>query len=317
MLALVTGVAGLHRQPARRARAIRRLAGPRRRLVHALLRPRDQASPTCRPSVATADVELVEADLLSAPLGPLLDDVDVVFHFAAQPGVRASWDEFTTYSDHNLVVTHRLLQAVATASPAAVRVRLQLLRVRAVRRPGRRGCADTAVQPVRRHQAGRRVVVPGVRRELRRADRVAAAVHGLRPAPAAGHGVRPSHPGRTRRRTVHGLRRRLAGARVHLRRRRRRGVVARRRGRRPPRLGLQHLGRRDGIGQRRDRDRRSSQSAGRSTSCTATTNPETWRAPRRSSNGLPRNWDGRPAPISPRASPVRSASAVSWSHRAR
>src|SRR6267378_2041505 len=33
----------------------------------------------------------VEADLSSASLPPLLRDIDVVFHLAGQPGVRASW----------------------------------------------------------------------------------------------------------------------------------------------------------------------------------------------------------------------------------
>ncbi len=56
--------------------------------------------------------ELIEADLLSAELGPLLDGVDVVFHQAAQPGVRLSWaDGFRLYNDLNVNVTQRLLEA--------------------------------------------------------------------------------------------------------------------------------------------------------------------------------------------------------------
>lgn len=57
--------------------------------------------------------ELVRADLREAPLAPLLADTDVVFHLAAQPGVRASWaDGFATYDDHNIRATQRLLEAV-------------------------------------------------------------------------------------------------------------------------------------------------------------------------------------------------------------
>lgn len=57
--------------------------------------------------------EFVEADLLDDPLEPLLADVTVVFHLAGQPGVRLSWaDGFSTYSDLNLLVTQRLLEAV-------------------------------------------------------------------------------------------------------------------------------------------------------------------------------------------------------------
>lgn len=58
---------------------------------------------------------LVEADLLSTDLGPLLDGVDVVFHQAAQPGVRLSWaDGFRLYNDLNVNLTQRLLEAVRT-----------------------------------------------------------------------------------------------------------------------------------------------------------------------------------------------------------
>ena len=56
--------------------------------------------------------ELIEADLMSVELGPLLDGVDVVFHQAAQPGVRLSWaDGFRLYNDLNVNVTQRLPEA--------------------------------------------------------------------------------------------------------------------------------------------------------------------------------------------------------------
>lgn len=56
---------------------------------------------------------LVEADLLTADLGHLLDGVEVVFHQAAQPGVRLSWaDGFRLYNDLNVNLTQRLLEAV-------------------------------------------------------------------------------------------------------------------------------------------------------------------------------------------------------------
>jgi len=56
--------------------------------------------------------ELVEVDLRDASLPPLLAAADVVFHLAAQPGVRTSWAEgFATYDDHNIRVTQRLLEA--------------------------------------------------------------------------------------------------------------------------------------------------------------------------------------------------------------
>ena len=56
--------------------------------------------------------ELREDDLASADLRPLLADVDVVFHLAAQAGVRASWGaEFAGYLHDNLMATQRLLEA--------------------------------------------------------------------------------------------------------------------------------------------------------------------------------------------------------------
>ena len=56
----------------------------------------------------------VEADLAADPLEPLLDGVDVVYHLAAQPGVRRSWgDAFETYLRDNVLATERLLKACA------------------------------------------------------------------------------------------------------------------------------------------------------------------------------------------------------------
>lgn len=56
--------------------------------------------------------QLVEQDLLHAPLQALLHDVDVVFHLAAQPGVRKSWGEdFAVYVERNILATQRLLEA--------------------------------------------------------------------------------------------------------------------------------------------------------------------------------------------------------------
>ena len=62
------------------------------------------------------EYELLEVDLVDADLGPLLEGVDVVFHLAAQPGVRLSWAEgFRIYSEMNINATQRLLEAARTA----------------------------------------------------------------------------------------------------------------------------------------------------------------------------------------------------------
>lgn len=56
--------------------------------------------------------EFHEADLRTTDLASLLEDVEVVFHQAAQPGVRLSWAEgFAEYESCNLLVTQRLLEA--------------------------------------------------------------------------------------------------------------------------------------------------------------------------------------------------------------
>ena len=56
--------------------------------------------------------ELVEADLRVRDLTPLVSDVDVVFHLAAEPGVRGSWAQnFPVYNEHNVLATQRLLEA--------------------------------------------------------------------------------------------------------------------------------------------------------------------------------------------------------------
>lgn len=59
---------------------------------------------------------VVEADLRDAALDPLLGGVRVVYHLAAQPGVRASWDaRFAEYATHNVLGTQRLLEAARHA----------------------------------------------------------------------------------------------------------------------------------------------------------------------------------------------------------
>ena len=56
---------------------------------------------------------LVTDDLNEADLTHILEGVDVVFHLAGQPGVRASWgEEFDIYLTQNVLTTQKLLEAV-------------------------------------------------------------------------------------------------------------------------------------------------------------------------------------------------------------
>jgi UDP-glucuronate 4-epimerase len=58
---------------------------------------------------------LVEGDINELDLESLLDGVDVVFHLAGQPGVRASWgQEFDVYLAQNVLTTQKLLEAGKT-----------------------------------------------------------------------------------------------------------------------------------------------------------------------------------------------------------
>src|SRR5262249_12792913 len=58
--------------------------------------------------------QLIEADVVTADLGGLLDGVDAVCHLAGQPGVRESWGtSFETYLRDNVLACQRLLGALA------------------------------------------------------------------------------------------------------------------------------------------------------------------------------------------------------------
>lgn len=63
-------------------------------------------------AAAESGYSMVEADLAVDPIESLLEGADVVFHLAAQPGVRASWGtSFDAYTNCNVVALQRLLEA--------------------------------------------------------------------------------------------------------------------------------------------------------------------------------------------------------------
>ena len=63
-----------------------------------------------------AGLEFRRLDLTRDELDPALNGVDVVYHLAAQPGVRPSWSEdFDVYARRNIVATQRLLEATLRA----------------------------------------------------------------------------------------------------------------------------------------------------------------------------------------------------------
>lgn len=62
--------------------------------------------------------QFVEGDLVDVDLAALLDGIEVVFHLAAQAGVRSSWErDFDIYVRDNVLATQRLLEACRLAKP--------------------------------------------------------------------------------------------------------------------------------------------------------------------------------------------------------
>jgi nucleoside-diphosphate-sugar epimerase len=64
--------------------------------------------------------ELVQADVAREPIAHLLDDVEVVFHLAARPGVRESWSDFEGYVESNIVGSKAVFEAAATSKVRVV-----------------------------------------------------------------------------------------------------------------------------------------------------------------------------------------------------
>src|SRR4051812_23043642 len=55
---------------------------------------------------------LVHGDLVALDVAALIEQVDVVYHLAGEPGVRSSWGaRFDRYTHHNVAATQRLLEA--------------------------------------------------------------------------------------------------------------------------------------------------------------------------------------------------------------
>src|SRR4051794_28452372 len=63
-----------------------------------------------------AEFDFVPLDLARGDLRDLVEEADVVFHLAAEPGVRASWGtRFENYTRNNVTATQHLLEAAKHA----------------------------------------------------------------------------------------------------------------------------------------------------------------------------------------------------------
>jgi nucleoside-diphosphate-sugar epimerase len=71
----------------------------------------------------TSLLALAETDGHALGLRGALEQADVVFHLAAQAGVRASWGRsFNVYTDNNILSTQLLLEACRIANVSRLRI---------------------------------------------------------------------------------------------------------------------------------------------------------------------------------------------------
>jgi UDP-glucuronate 4-epimerase len=86
----------------------------------------DSLTPYYDPELKRANIDqlavhpswaFIEGDLAYLDLTSVLDEIEVVFHLAAQPGVRSSWGQtFGAYVDSNVIALQRLLEASSKCS---------------------------------------------------------------------------------------------------------------------------------------------------------------------------------------------------------
>ncbi len=66
-------------------------------------------------AMASRRVDFVKGDLLTFDLPPLLEDVDAVWHVAANPEVRIGVTDTAVHLEQNVTATHRVLEAMRAA----------------------------------------------------------------------------------------------------------------------------------------------------------------------------------------------------------
>ena len=65
---------------------------------------------------AFSNFKFINQDLLFGDLDPIIDQMEVIFHLAGHPSVHNSWGtDFQSYTDRNIVLTQRLLNAAMKA----------------------------------------------------------------------------------------------------------------------------------------------------------------------------------------------------------
>jgi nucleoside-diphosphate-sugar epimerase len=83
--------------------------------------PRTLKERNLEPARGHAGFRLIEGRLEDLDLRPHLEGAAVVYHLAAQAGVRASWGrEFEAYTNHNVLATQRLLETALASGPPRI-----------------------------------------------------------------------------------------------------------------------------------------------------------------------------------------------------
>ena len=91
--------------------------------------------------IKKSGVDFSIVDLVTDDLASHVADVDVIYHFAAQPGISAAVP-FADYLNNNIVATERLLQAVKHAGTAKLFVHISTSSVY-----GKYAAGDETVEP--------------------------------------------------------------------------------------------------------------------------------------------------------------------------
>ena len=79
--------------------------------------PRWLKEKNIQPLVKHPHFKLISHNLLDLDLNNIMEKIDVVFHLAAQPGVRSSWgSDFSIYTKNNIDATQKLLEAAKTSA---------------------------------------------------------------------------------------------------------------------------------------------------------------------------------------------------------
>ena len=174
--------------------------------------------------------EFVPIDLARGDLDDLVAECDVVYHLAAQPGVRPSWGQrFESYVRNNVLATQHLLEA-ASRHPVErfVYASSSSIYGQAERFPTPEDAVPRPLSPYGLTKLSGEHLCQLYHANVGGPDRRPALLLGLRAAPAPGHGVQHLLPGGDRGRADRGLRRRAADAGLHLRRRHRHRDAGRR-----------------------------------------------------------------------------------------